>query len=332
MKRVTLKDLARELGLSSSTVSRALNGDRNIRPETRERVLDAAKRVGYKPNLAAASMKTGRTYTVGVVVPEMVTAYSIEVIRSVQNVLYAKGVRVVVADSAEDPDREKENLLMMERFMVDGIIYSPCNYHRNRETLERLLADGFPIVCFGRIPYGVDLPKVIVDDYSMSFFVVEKMILSGCRRICHYRGSDEVFNTVERARGYRDAMAKYKLEAVEIPGGIGQKGGAAAAERMIASGRDFDGIYAFNEPVAIGAMNRLRELGCRIPDDISVAAFSGTDLSTVVYPQLTTVEPPTDEMGRVTVELLIEKIKNPAAGNRTVVLNAEIKMRKSTER
>ena len=185
MKRVTIKDLAYDLGLSSSTVSRALNGDKNIRPDTRKRVLAAAQEKGYKPNLAAASMKTGRTYTVGVVVPEMTTAYTIQVIRGIQDVLYPKGIRVLVADSAEDPSREKENLLMMERFMVDGIVFTPCNYHENRETLERLIGEGIPLVCFGRIPYGIDVPKVIVDDYSKSFFVVEKMILSGCRRICH---------------------------------------------------------------------------------------------------------------------------------------------------
>lgn len=332
MKRVTIKDLASELGLSPSTVSRALNGDRNIRPGTRQRVLEAAKARGYKPNLAATSMKTGRTYTVGVVVPEMVTGYTIEVIRGIQDVLYAKGIRVIVADSAEDPVREKENLLMMERFMVDGLVFSPSNYHENHETLKRLIREGLPMVCFGRIPYGIDIPKVVVDDYSKSFFVVEKMILSGCRRICHFTGPDEVYNAVERAKGYRDAMAKYKLEAIEFPGGLGKEGGYAAVDRMMESGRAFDGIYAFNEAVAVGAMTRLRELGRRIPEEIAVAAFAGTDLSTVIYPQLTTVEPPMTEMGRTTAELLIEKIKDPSVESRTVVLNAEIKLRGSTEK
>ena len=332
MKRVTIKDLASELGLSPSTVSRALNGDRNIRPGTRQRVLEAAKARGYKPNLAATSMKTGRTYTVGVVVPEMVTGYTIEVIRGIQDVLYAKGIRVIVADSAEDPVREKENLLMMERFMVDGLVFSPSNYHENHETLERLIREGPPMVCFGRIPYGIDIPKVVVDDYSKSFFVVEKMILSDCRRICHFTGPDEVYNAVERAKGYRDAMAKYKLEAIEFPGGLGKEGGYAAVDRMMASGKAFDGIYAFNEAVAVGAMTRLRELGRRIPEEIAVAAFAGTDLSTVIYPQLTTVEPPMTEMGRTTAELLIEKIKDPSVESRTVVLNAEIKLRGSTEK
>ena len=158
------------------------------------------------------------------------------------------------------------------------------------------------------------------------------MILSGCRRICHFTGPDEVYNAVERAKGYCDAMAKYKLEAIEFPGGLGKEGGYAAVDRMMESGKAFDGIYAFNEAVAVGAMTRLRELGRRIPEEIAVAAFAGTDLSTVIYPQLTTVEPPMTEMGRTTAELLIEKIKDPSVESRTVVLNAEIKLRGSTEK
>ena len=330
MKRATLKDLAASLGLSVSTVSRALHADKNIHPETRERVLAAAKEMGYRPNLAATSMKTGFTYTVGVIVPEMVTAYTIEVIRGIQNVLYAKGIRVIVADSAEDPEREKDNLLMMERFMVDGIIFCQCSYLDNRDILEQLLEDGMPLVCFGRISHGINVSQVVVDDYSKSFFVVERMILSGCRRICHLSGPKEVYNALERAKGYRDAMEKYKLTPVSIEGGLGRGDGYAAIDRLIASGIECDGIFAFNEPVGVGAMNRLRELGRRVPEEISVAAFSGTDLSTVIYPQMTTVEPPMAEMGRTAADLLIEKIQNPTAVNRTVILNAEIKMREST--
>ena len=332
MKRVTIKDIAARLGLSASTVSRALSGDRNIRSATREKVLATAREMGYNPNLAATSMKTGRTRTIGVVVPEMNTSYTIKVIQGVQDVFYSLGLRVIVADSAEDPARERENLLMMERFMVDGIIFCQCSYRHNRDTLERLIAERVPLVCFGRISHGIDVSKVIVDDYAKSFFVVERMILSGCRRICHFTGPEEVYNTVERARGYRDAMEKYKLEAREIDGGMVREDGRDAVNRMMETGETFDGIFAFNEAVGVGTMNRLREIGLRIPEDISVAAFSGTDLSTAVFPQLTTVEPPMFEMGRTAARLILDKIKNPSSESRTVVLNAEIKLRQSTDK
>lgn len=332
MKRTTIKDLAARVSLSVSTVSRALSGDRNISEETRERVLRAAEEMGYAPNLAAKSIRGGRSGTVGVVVPELDTRYTIQVIRGIQDVLYRKGIRVVVADSMEDPDTERENLLLMQRFLVDGIIFSQCSYLHNTDLLKNLQDGGLPMVSFGRIPHGLDVSQVLVNDYAKSFFVVEKMIQSGCRHICHFRGPDNIYNSVERAKGFRDVMKKYKLPYEELPGGLGMEDGALAADALAAAGLKVDGLFAFNEAVGVGAMNRLRELGFRIPEDISVAAFSGSNLSKAVFPQLTSVEPPMFEMGRTAAEMLIERVIHPETPFRTVVLNAEINLRGSTEK
>lgn len=332
MKRTTIKDLAARVSLSVSTVSRALSGDRNISEETRERVLRAAEDMGYSPNLAAKSIRGGRSGTVGVIVPELDTRYTIQVIRGIQDVLYRKGIRVVVADSMEDPDSERENLLLMQRFLVDGIIFCQCSYRHNTELLKNLQDGGLPMVSFGRIPHGLEVSQVLVNDYAKSFFVVEKMILSGCRHICHFRGPDNIYNSVERAKGFRDVMEKYKLPYEELPGGLGMEDGALAADALAAGGLKVDGLFAFNEAVGVGAMNRLRELGFRIPEDISVAAFSGSDLSKAVFPQLTSVEPPMFDMGRTAAEMLIERVTLPETPFRIVVLNAEINLRGSTEK
>lgn len=332
MKRVTIKDLAACLSLSVSTVSRALSGDRNIREQTRIRVQEAARQMGYAPNPAAKSMRSGRTGAVGVIVPEMESRYTVQVIRGIQKVLYPLGVRVIVADSDEDPAMERENLRLMERFQVDGIIFCQCSYKDNTELIKELKDNGLPLVSFGRIPHGLEVSEVLVDDYAKSFFVVEKMILSGCRRICHFAGPDNIYNSVERERGFRDVMEKYNLPCLVRYGGLGMEDGYTAVDRMVADGVETDGIFAFNEAVGVGAMNHLRELGYRIPEDISVAAFSGTDLSKAVFPQLTTVEPPMFEMGRMAAQLLVERVKDPAAPRRSVVLNAEINLRGSTEK
>ena len=128
MKHVTIKDIARYLSLSVSTVSRALVDDKNIRKETKEKVLETAQKLGYKPNPVATNLKYGHTNTVGVIVPEMVTPFASRVISGIQDVLYANGIKVIIAESNEKPATEKENLLLMERFMVDGIIISLCSY------------------------------------------------------------------------------------------------------------------------------------------------------------------------------------------------------------
>lgn len=333
MKHITIKDIARHLSLSVSTVSRALVNDKNIRRETKEKVLEAAKALGYKPNPVATNLKYGHTNTVGVIVPEMVTPFASQVINGIQSILYANGLKVIIAESHEDPQKEKENLQLMERFMVDGIIICLCSYKENKEEYLRLQQAEMPMVFYDRIPHGLDVSQVTVDDYMKTFFLVEHLIRSGRKRIVHLKGPDDVYNSTERTRGYKDALSKFKIpiEAdMLIKTGLTFDDGAKAADLLIEKGTSFDAIFAFTDTLAIGAMNRLRELDKKIPEEIAIASFSGTVLSTIVYPQLTTVEPPLQEMGRTAAELILEKIKNPASPNRSVVLDAEIQIRASS--
>lgn len=333
MKHVTIKDIAQHLSISVSTVSRALVDDKNIRKETKEKVLETAKKLGYKPNPVATNLKYGHTNTVGVIVPEMVTPFASRVINGIQEVLYANGIKVIIAESGEDPEKEKENLQLMERFMVDGIIISLCSYKKNREEYLRLQKAEMPMVFYDRIPHGLDVPQVIVDDYMKSFFLVEHLIRNGRKRIVHIQGPDDVYNSIERVRGYKDALAKFRIpfdDNMLIKSGLTFEDGKNAADRLMEKNIPFDAVFAFTDTLAIGAMNRLREAGKKIPEEVAVASFSGTELSTIVYPKLTTVEPPLYEMGKNAAELILEKIKNPASPNRSVVLNAEIKMRAST--
>lgn len=333
MKHVTIKDIARHLSVSVSTVSRALADDKNIRKETKERIVEAAKSLGYKPNPVATNLKYGHTNTVGLIVPEMVTPFSAKVLNGIQKILYANGIKVIIAESGEDPEKEKENLQLMERFMVDGIIISLCSYKKNRDEYLRLQKAEMPMVFYDRIPHGLDVPRVVVDDYIKSFFLVEHLIRSGRSHIVHIQGPDDVYNSLERARGYKDALAKFNIPFsgnMLVRSGLTFEDGKEAADRLLERDIPVDAIFAFTDTLAIGAMNRLREKGRKIPQEIAVASFSGTELSTITYPQLTTVEPPLFQMGERTAELILEKIKNPASPNRTVVLDAEIKLRAST--
>ncbi len=333
MKHVTIKDIARHLSVSVSTVSRALVDDKNIRKETKEKVLEAAKALGYKPNPVATNLKYGHTNTVGVIVPEMVTPFASQVINGIQSVLYANGIKVIIAESGEDPARELENLQLMERFMVDGIIISLCSYKKNKDEYLRLQQEEMPMVFYDRIPHGLEVSQVIVDDYMKTFFLVEHLIRSGRRNIVHIQGPDDVYNSFERAKGYKDALLKFHLPFDEnrlIKAGLTFEDGKNAADLLVHRNISFDAVFAFTDTLAIGAMNRLRELGKKIPEEVAVASFSGTELSTIVHPRLTTVEPPLFQMGKTAAELILEKIKTPLSPNRSVVLNAEIKLREST--
>lgn len=333
MKHVTIKDIARSLCISVSTVSRALTDDKNIRRETREAVLREAERLGYRRNPVAMNLKMGRTNTIGVIVPEMHTPYASQVVAGIQSILYKNNQKVMIAESDEDPNRERESLQMMEEFMVDGLIVSICSYKHNVETYRRLAKEGVAIVFYDRIPHGMDdMPQVMVDDNNDSYFMAEHLIRLGRRRIAYLYGPDDVYNAVERGRGYREAMEKFHIydPQLVVKTGMTFVDGAAAMDSLVRQGIEFDAVYAFTDTLAIGAMNRLRELGRRVPEDVAVAGFSGTELSTIVYPQLTTVEPPLVEMGKCAAELVLEKVRNPEAENRKIVLRTEMKCRAST--
>lgn len=334
MRHVTIKDIAEALCLSTSTVSRALSDDKNIRRETKEKVLATARELGYNPNPVALNLKYGRTNTIGVIVPEMTTPFAAEVINGIQEILYPEGLKVIIAQSNEDPRTERENLHVMERFRVDGIIIGLCHQSENQDEYIRIRRQGIPLVFYDRVPGDLDASLVWVDDYVKSFFLVEHLIRSGRRRIAHLQAPSYLYNATERAKGYKDALAKFHIpydSSIVVKTGVTIEDGKEAARRLLASPAPFDALFAFTDTLAIGAMNELRERQVKIPEEVAIASFSGTILSTIVHPQLTTVEQPLREMGHVAAELLLEKIRKPAAPNRTVTLEAHIKLRASTE-
>ena len=332
MKHVTIKDIAKSLCISVSTVSRALTDDKNIRKETRDMVVAEAKRLGYKRNPVAMNLKMGRTNTVGVIVPEMHTPYASQVLKGIQDVLYKRNQKVMIAESDESPERELENLKMMEQYMVDGLIVSLCSYRKNIEMYKQLADEGMTIVFYDRIPYGLQMPQVLVDDNVDSFFMVEHLIRLGKKRIAYLQGPDDIYNAYQRGLGYRQAMEKFHLfdPSLVVKTGMTFKDGADAVDELIYNKVEFDAIYAFTDTLAIGAQNRLRAIGWRVPQDVFVAGFSGTELSTIVSPQVTTMEPPLEEMGRQAAELVMEKINNPEMENKQIVLKTTMKCREST--
>lgn len=208
-----------------------------------------------------------------------------------------------------------------------------CRTSGNEEEYKRIQQQGIPIVFFDRVPESSEVTKVIVDDYVKSFFLVEHLIRTGRRRIVHLQGPDYIRNAMERKRAYADALSKFNIPyepALVISAGVSVEGGRQAVKRLQKEGISFDAVFAFTDTLAIGAMNYLQEQGVLIPEEVAVAGFSGTILSTIVHPPLTTVEQPLHRIGETAARLLIEKLDHSQTVARTVVLKAEIKIRQST--
>ena len=335
MKHITIKDIAKELSVSVATVSRALSGDKNIRRETKEKILEMAERLGYMPNPVALNLKSMRTNTIGVIVPEMDTPFYARIIDGMQNVLYKKGLKVIIAQSGEDFEREKENLRLMERFMVDGIIIGICHKDKNKSEFQRLITKDIPLVFYDRIPIGIDVSKVIADDYIKTSFLMEHLIRKGTREIAHIKAPDYMESSSVRFRAYKDALEKFKIPyneelVIESPG-MHFEDGIRATKNLLEKNIPIKAIFVYTDLVAVGVMHYLRSQNISIPQDIAVAGFSGTILSEMVYPALTTVDLPLIEMGERAAELILQKIDNPSVGNQTITVDAKIQLRESTE-
>lgn len=333
MKRTTIKDIARYLDVSISTVSRALADDRNIRPETKRRVSDAADKLGYKRNRIAANLRRGRTNTVGVVVREMLTPFAAQVLSGIQSVLHQHGINVFVADSAGDCDQERHNVEMMDNAVVDGIIVWLCRTDANTDLYERLRQEGMPMVFFSCPPYDDALPHVVVNDYDKAFFLLENLLRAGRRRIAHLRGDEHVRTFRDVYHAYLDALAKYAVpfdRDLVIDTADSIEAGRDAVLSLHKRGVEFDTVFACTDLTAIGAMNCLHALGIAVPQKVSVAGYAGSPLSSMVYPELTTVEPPLGEMGRTAAGMLLDILSDPHEASRRVVVDAQIKLRGST--
>lgn len=333
MKYITIKDIAVQLNISKSTVSRALAGDSNVSVETRDKVIALANELGYKRNELAANLRHNLSRTIGIIVPEMVTPFFLYVIISIQKVLNKSGFKVIITQSHEDIQAELYNLQLMDDYRVDGIIMSICHKEQNVKEYMRIEKKGVPIVFFDRVPHSMPACKVIVDDYKKSFFMVEHLIRSGRKRIVHLAGPERIPNTMERKRAYKDALAKFKIPydpELVIDGENERSEGERVIKNFLKKNIPFDALFCFGETLAIGALNYLQSEGIKIPKDVAICGFSGTYLSTIVTPQLTAIQQPFDEMGCVSAELMIERLNNPDMPCKTVTLDAEMIIRQST--
>lgn len=334
MRFVTIKDIARALDLSVSTVSRALNDDNNIRQETRQKVLATAKQMGYMKSPVAMNLKFGYTKTIGVIVPEMTTPYASLVIDGIQNVCYANHYKVVIASSGEDAEKERQSIEIMYQFMVDGIIACRTDNRQNHDLYQSILDRKMPLVLYDRLSPDLDAPHVGIDDETKAFFLIDHLIRKGRKRIA-FIGIDPniVFNAQKRYNGYSMALERHHItpdpDLVVWANGMSYSDGGVAIDRLL--GKSIDAVFAFTDTLAIGAMNRLTSMGRRVPKDIAVAGFSGTIISSIVNPQLTTVEPPQYAIGQTAARLVLDLINGKQPEKKEVTLDAEIIYRKSTE-
>jgi len=334
MKHITIKDVAKKLNCSVSTISRAFNDKYDIRKETRELILATANEMGYSPNPMAKSLLKQCSNQIGVVVPEFINPFFPEVIIGMQEVFHKAGYQVLIMQSNESYIHELENVKALENNMVDGMILSLSIETKNVEYYKKMISQGFPLVLFNRVSNELETHKVILDDYKWAFFATEHLIYQGYKKIFHFAGPSGLMFSQNRENGFIDAHRKHKL-AVDnssiVETGLLISDGEREMEELIKNNNLPDAIFAVNDMAAIGAMKVLKKNGLKIPDDVAIVGFTETQIAPLIDPPLTSVAQPTHEMGRATALLLLDQIENKGIlVPQTVILNGRLNVRESS--
>ena len=332
-----MKDIARDLGVSVITISKVLRNHPDVGDETRERVLARVKELDYRPNLAARSLVTGRTYLVGLVVPDLLHPFFAEIAKSLSETLRGSGYYLIVSSSEEDPDIEEQEINQLLARRLDTLIIASC-----RSTVDlffRIENQKTPYVLIDRSLPGLSANFIGVDDEAVGRIATNHLIEIGCKRIAHIRGP-ETSTGVRRLNGYKQALAQAGQRVIddyvitEFKGDIETKQrGAEAMRRLLSLKPRPDGLFCFNDPLAMGAINHALDHGIRIPEEIAVIGCGNLHYDDSLRVPLSSIDQHSrrigEEAARIALEILNSKIPPKP---QTVVLQPELVVRRSTER
>lgn len=308
--QVTIKDLARILGISASTVSRALKDHPDINSDTKKAVNELATKLKYQPNAVALSLKNSRSNTIGVIIPEIVHYFFSSVISGIEDVASKKGFTVIICQSNESFEREVANSQTLLSHRVDGILVSISKETFSFDHLINIQESGIPFVFFDRIAPEINADQVIIDDMEASYKATRHLIETGRKRIAHFAGPQSLLIGRERLQGYLNALNEFGIpidKRLIVEADNFEKARNSVIE-MLDSSIIPDGIFAVNDLTAIGAMQTIQKRGFRIPEDIAIVGFSDGRFSGITDPNLSSVDQHGYEMGITAAEILFRRI------------------------
>jgi LacI family transcriptional regulator, galactose operon repressor len=313
-KPIKLDDLAKELGVSKVTISKALRNHPDISPATTLKVKELAEKLGYMPNYMAKNLSSRKSNIIGLVVPKIAHLFFGSVIESVYDTAFEKNYETIITVSRESAEREKKHILSLLSMRVDGLIVSITQETQDVAIFERAMQLNVPIVFIDRIPNLPNVPAVTVDDKGGSFDAVENFINDGIKNIGHIGGYSYINIGKQRKKGFVDAMNKYDLPINEdwvVEGGFGEVDGYNGFIKIYESGSLPDALLAVTYPVALGIYEAAVELGIKIPQDIKVTCFGNNTYKRSLPSIFSFVDQPTEDLGREAVNLILNLINNP---------------------
>ena len=336
-KEITIYDIAKHLNISATTVSRGLKNHPTINKNTRKKIADTAKELGYRSNTFASSLRSKRTHTIGVIVPRLNSNFMSSVLAGMEDVASREHYNLIITQSLEKKEKEKANAHTMYNKRVDGLLISLAYDTENILHLQPFFSKGIPVVFFDRTYNHSESTSIIIDNFKAGYDVTKHLLEQGCKRIMHLGGNvlRDVYS--ERLRGYKKALQDYKIpfdEKLIYISNLSEDAGTEAAKHILKMKRSQrpDAVFSANDTAAVHCMIHLKLAGIKIPEDIAFAGFNNDPISKVVEPNLTTVNYSGYHIGEVAVMNLINHLKglsNTKTTN-TVVLRADLVVRESS--
>jgi LacI family transcriptional regulator len=335
---LTIKDIAKALGLSTSTVSRALRDSYEISAETKKLVLDYAEKNNYHPNPIALSLKERRSRSIGVIVCEIANSYFSQIINGIESIAYNNGYNVIIAQSRESYDREILNLQYLTSRSIDGLIISISTETTDFSYLKELHQKGMPIVFFDRIVGEIDTHKVIADNFKGAYEATVHLINRGYKRIAAVSNPALLSITKERLAGYKAALQDHNIRFDDKLVKYCQHGGMIVSEvekavdELLNLKQKPDAIFALADKLTTNCLRILKVKGIDVPGNIGLLGFSNTDLTELLDPPLSVIRQPAFEMGEIATTLLLQLIesKRPVTEFETRMLTTDLLIRNST--
>lgn len=340
MKDITLKEIATTLGISITTVSKALKNYPDVSAKTKQAVIELAHNLHYTPNSFAVNLRTKESKTIGLIIPEVMHHFFSNVINAIIDEAEKNGYLVIILQSNESIELEKKQVDLLINKRVDGIMISLSNETNYDEHIQQIIKRKIPFVMFDKICKLAQCSKVIIDDQKAAFKAVQHLIDNGCKKIAHIRGPLNPQNAVDRFIGYKKALEKNKIafdpKLIYTCENVSFQEGVDFAAQIINEHPDIDGVFAITDLVAVGVLSHFNDIGIKIPEQVAVIGFSNWFMSQVISPKLSSVEQPSHEMGVASFNILLEEMNCHKLGTnfiqKTILLETDVIARESSLR
>jgi len=332
MSYVTLRDIAKKAGVSTTTVSRALNNKDDIDPSTKERIIRLAEQMGYAPNAIARGLRVKKTKTIGTIIADISDPFFAPIVKGIESVARQEGYNIILSDTDENYEIEKEIIKTLIAKRVDGILITPVQ--SKFEDIIELKKKKIPFVLVGR-HFNYDLLEtdyVATNDIEGAFSAVDYLIKKGHRRILFINGPAHVSSAKERLAGYKRALFEAGIridESLIEEGGIKMEDGYRIAKQKLSSSVKFTAVFAYSDFVAIGVMKALKEAQIKVPRDVAVVGYDDIEFSPFLEVPLTTVKIPRYELGIEGFKLLKRRMEDKKGSPRRLILPTRLVIRKS---